>query len=102
MPPHFFVLLICDARPTDAILAFLLWGVRWNNKFWIVIYVCFICNIVIVCLRTLISIVLYMGIPAISLYNCRLSRDIIKIRLKFVILYFVYILYNLKNEWITK
>jgi hypothetical protein len=24
MPPHFFVLLICDARPTDAILAFLL------------------------------------------------------------------------------
>jgi hypothetical protein len=24
MPPHFFVLLICDARPTEAILAFLL------------------------------------------------------------------------------
>jgi hypothetical protein len=47
MPAHFFVLLICDARPTEAILAFLFWDVRWNNKFRIVIFVCFICNIVI-------------------------------------------------------
>jgi hypothetical protein len=50
-------------------------------------------------LRTLISIV---SVSVIFCVYVVWPRDIIKIRLKFVILYFVYILYNLKNEWITK